>query len=527
MVPVPRLVLQCSVLAIVQSGRESSVIPPFDINGRQKIVLRNKSTMSCKRSGAIIELFSTPASRNWAYTCSRYSLFLVQCLALSNCTSRVPVSGRATAAAIKNMTSPDNLQFGPVDLTHLRSSRRIGERRQEAHHATLLAFAERARRIFELRLRDIPGAVFVGAELEPTQYGLSSASGRISCSGKGFDPTRAIVSCIGEGAEHISQYTRGDEGLRPGALVELATGLGRQSALALLDMAGVDAPLEARIQWARAKRFPDLSENLVPAALCYRGAQAAASARPRVKLSCGSASGARLADAVASGLLELIERDAVALWWVGGRPGAPLAPDDERDATAILSQLRGPNRTRLSWLLDLTTDIDVPCVAALSTNEDGFELAGGFAARPTMRDAAEAALLEMCQMELALAVVRLKRSQSGEASFAEIDHRHWRRATGLDANDISILKPMGEPRRASSNAAPAAYSLPQLVERVMAVGSQVWFVDQSRPDLRIPVAHVLADGLQPMPSSLRSPRLCATIEQTGGGPGVTTSFEIM
>ena len=117
-----------------------------------------------------------------------------------------------------------------------------------------------------------------------------------------------------------------------------------------------------------------------------------------------------------SGLLELIERDAVALWWRGGRRGRAIALEEPAlaDAAGRLVQLRQGCMDRRTCLLDMTTDIAVPVVAALSfsTGGDGFCL--GTAARPSLASAAGAALTEMAQTELAVEVVEARRRGGGD-----------------------------------------------------------------------------------------------------------------
>ena len=58
----------------------------------------------------------------------------------------------------------------------------------------------------------------------------------------------------------------------------------------------------------------------------------------------------------------------------------------------LLAQLRQGASARRSWLLDITTEIGVPCVAAVSCMADGFGFAFGLAARPTLEAAARSAV---------------------------------------------------------------------------------------------------------------------------------------
>jgi ribosomal protein S12 methylthiotransferase accessory factor len=64
-------------------------------------------------------------------------------------------------------------------------------------------------------------------------------------------------------------------------------------------------------------------------------------------------------------------------------------------------------------LLDITTDIGVPCVAAVSCQPDGSGFAFGLSARPQL----VAAITEMCRLELSDAVISAKRSERGDAAL--------------------------------------------------------------------------------------------------------------
>ena len=59
---------------------------------------------------------------------------------------------------------------------------------------------------------------------------------------------------------------------------------------------------------------------------------------------------------------------------------------------------------------------------------DGFGFAFGLSARPTLEAAARAAITEMCQIELADAVIATKRSERGDAALNAQDRTHLRRA---------------------------------------------------------------------------------------------------
>ena len=113
-------------------------------------------------------------------------------------------------------------------------------------------------------------------------------------------------------------------------------------------------------------------------------------------------------------------------------------------ADGLLRQLRhGASVQRRTWLLDITTDIGVPCVAAVSCRADGSGFAFGLAARPALEAAARSAIVEMCQLELADAVVAAKRSERGDDALNAQDRIHLQRAA-INADQCGLLQPVAE-----------------------------------------------------------------------------------
>ena len=214
------------------------------------------------------------------------------------------------------------------------------------------------------------------------------------------------------------------------------------------------SPPSRRIACARMLNFhgtvpsgsPMVARSCCRQTCACAGRRASERSKPPFPLGTGSAAGKSWDAAALHGVLELIERDAASLWWQGGNPGRSIPPQDEAHvmADALLPRLRDNVSTRRSWLLDITTDIGVPCVAAVSSMEDGFALAFGLAARPTLTAAVGSAILEMCQIELAHAVVEAKCSERGEAALNERDRVHRRRATMINADRCLLLQPVAE-----------------------------------------------------------------------------------
>ena len=209
-------------------------------------------------------------------------------------------------------------------------------------------------------------------------------------------------------------------------------------------------------------------------------------------------------------MLELIERDAASLWWRGGSRGGLIPPQHEARimAEALLPQLRQNASARRSWILDITTDIGVPCVAALSCTADGFGFAFGLAARPTLKAAARSAILEMCQGELAYAVVDAKCRERGDAALNERDLVHRRRATMINADQCLLLQPALErAEHLAIGTTDPGVVLRLIVDRLGQFGIETFGLDLTRAGFKVPVARVIAPGLQLEPSDIITPRL--------------------
>ena len=256
-----------------------------------------------------------------------------------------------------------------------------------------------------------------------------------------------------------------------------------------------------------------------PLDLCYRRHAAGQDFKPPLKLSSGCAAGVTREDATLRGLLELIERDAVALWWRGGRRGKSVAPDSEaaRVVSELLAQVRQGQEHRITRLLDITTDIGIPVVAAISTGPDGFDFAVGFGSRLTLAEAARAATFELCQVELGLQVVAAKRQEAGDQALNESDHRQLRRGA-FDTGQCALLQPETEPRPIVTEAPnDSASGIRHILERLQACGIAAYAIDLTRPQFLVPVVRVLAPGLQLEPCEITSERLARMIGETGGG----------
>jgi ribosomal protein S12 methylthiotransferase accessory factor len=399
------------------------------------------------------------------------------------------------------------------------------------HRACLLRAASRFVRVFELAAPDAPGLVCFGAEFDPALADpLQAGSSIVGVSGVGLSLQEAFQGCIGEGIEYLSQLQTGTDRLESSNASDPAAGLGASAQEFLAAFAAHRLRMDAGLSWHLATRLTDGREVLLPADLCLRRPSARQEVKPLFPLSTGSAAGTSWDAAALHGLLELIERDAASLWWLGGNRGKSIPPGDEAEITTktLLAQLRQGASARRSWLLDITTDIGVPCVAAVSCMADGFGFAIGLAARPTLKAAARSAVLEMCQGELAHAVVEAKLRERGEAALNAGDRIHRRRATILNADRCLLLQPAPErPQHLAIGTAEPGAVLRLIVDRLAQLGIEAFGLDLTRPQFGIPAARVITPGLQPLPSQIIMPRLADMIARAGGGTAYTDGIALI
>ena len=409
------------------------------------------------------------------------------------------------------------------------SGARIGA--ETANGAHLLMAASHFARVFELAAPDAPGLVSFGAQFDPVIADpMHVGSPLVGVSGVGLSLQEAFQGCIGEGIEYLSQLQTGSDVLLKPGVDTWASKLGPMALEFVAALSERRIRPDTALSWHRAARLGDGGEVLLPADVCLRRPQAQREFPPPFPLSIGSAAGPSRDAAVLHALLELIERDAASLWWRGGRLGRSIAPQHEASIVAedLLRQLRPVTTARRrTWLLDITTDIGVPCVAAVSCRLDGAGFAFGLAARPRLAAAARSAIVELCQGELADAVVATKRSERGDAALNAQDRNHLQRAM-INADRCALLQPASE--RATHlpiDATEAGVIIELIVERLEKLGIETFCLDLTRARFAVPVVRVIAPGLQLEPSEIVTTRLTDTIARTGGGATYTGGIALM
>jgi ribosomal protein S12 methylthiotransferase accessory factor len=338
--------------------------------------------------------------------------------------------------------------------------------------------------------------------------------------GNGETLHAALISCLGEAADHLSQFER------PSDVNTAANGRGLDLvAEGWIAQAISNADKTKTMDWVLALDVVDRHPVLLPADICLRRQHQRRAIEPTWALSSGVAAGPSFAAAAARAVLELCERDAAALWWLGGRlpTSFPAGHPASETGVALLARLRQGETSRQSLLLDITSDLAVPTVAAVSYDRDSRGMACGLAARLAWEEATQAAVLEMCQMELAAPVAMAKRAELGEMRLNETDRGHLRRAV-FSAADCDLLRPRESSDLSQRLPAPG---LEGLVDWLGTRGIQIFLVDLTRQDIGVPVVRAVSPDLQPFSSDVSTERYASLISATGGGDGATLGTPLL
>lgn len=330
---------------------------------------------------------------------------------------------------------------------------------------------------------------------------------RSLCAGKGIDATRARLGAICEALERQSGVFRGDERVKTGSYAALQDRAIHPNDFLLFSEAQyeerhrwnetesshnwVPEPFDAErpIAWTPAWSLSAQTFRLLPTGYCY---YAYPECEPYYRPdSNGCAAGNTIEEAILQGFLELVERDSVAIWWYQRlrRPAVRLETFED----AYLLSLRDHyiELGRNLRVLDVTSDLGIPTVAALSMPEDrrsGGTIVG-FGAHLDPAVAVSRALTEMNQF--LPATLRGGPRGRDDGVFDE------------KTTDLSWLTP--DPDRTPIEAVGfvnrASDDLRRDVETCVGIaarhGLETIVLDQTRPDLDLTVVKVIVPGLRP------------------------------
>ncbi len=330
--------------------------------------------------------------------------------------------------------------------------------------------------------------------------------------GKGVTPVQAEVGALCEALERHSGHYDGDEERVRGSFRSLGDAAVHPDTCQLFDERQYPDRVRARERhgpfqfvcdpfdddaeqdWTPVWSLTRGEHRLFPTAMLYFGVPAEPGPVSVFADSNGNAAGSTLEDAALQGMLEVVERDAVALWWYNRtrQPGV----DFDAFGDPWLGELRrvyaGVGRD--VWALDVTSDIGVPVFAALSRCVDGpaEKIMMGFGAHLDPAVALRRALTELNQMMPAVL--------DGWDGGDDPDAARWLREAAAAGHRYLLPDParpaVGPADHGYAYSADLLTDLRLVQAKLERAGLEVFVLDQTRPDIGLPVVKVLVPGMR-------------------------------
>ena len=347
----------------------------------------------------------------------------------------------------------------------------------------------------------------------PVHLGQLLKGFRSNSGGKGTTDQQARTSALCEAIErysalrHHTEVTRlgtyrelGADAIHPNEVMRFSDRQYRERDAWNASQPGrhfVPVPFEpdARIEWVPVWSLTARRQRLLPAGLLFM--HDPGSHLYSLACSNGCAAGNTREEAVLQGLFELVERDAVAVWWYN-RLSLP-AVDITTFGDAWLSNLsdRYAALGRDFVALDLTHDLGIPVMAAVSNLRAGAQeqILIGFGCHLDARTALRRAMLEMCQM-LAWSTAADAQRDDNPASELHAWLTHATRANQpyLVPDDTVLARTRGD------YPAPPGPDLLAAIDAgrraIEARGLEMLVLDQTRADAGLPVVKVIVPGLR-------------------------------
>lgn len=336
--------------------------------------------------------------------------------------------------------------------------------------------------------------------------------------GKGKSAAQSRASALGEALERSLAQYRGDEPTVLAAAQALAgkrvlppPSLRQLSARQLTTLALTPWQAAEPIHWIDVDSLTHREVGKAPLTFCYANTPFEREEQLCRYDSNGCAAGRTVEEALLQGLLEVIERDAAAIWWYNRlvMPSLPrsLVHPSLGDA---LERWLGPGCPW--WLLDLTHDLGTPVCVAVARRSDA-QLRFGFGCHLEVGLAAERAVTELCQL------VAIGEHRATAFDFASVADEPW-------------LHPAADPKRpGSALGASTAYddirdALLACVARLRACGLEVLLHRYPAIDASLAVVKVIVPGACHIWPQLGAPRLYQVPVALGWAPRRLAEHEL-
>ncbi|HYI96475.1 MAG TPA: YcaO-like family protein [Bryobacteraceae bacterium] len=336
------------------------------------------------------------------------------------------------------------------------------------------------------------------------------AAGRMTIAGQGVDPDSAELACLAEAAERYSAVFQGHEprvcatydeisefAIYPAELLQFSEQQYENRYAWNHGEWGfpyVPPRYDPRqqLEWTAVSSITKRTENYLPTQYCYSASAPADTPLYCVPDSNGCAAGQTLQDAVARGFLELVERDAIAIWWYN-RIRRPAVHTDYLDDPEIVSVWGEIKKRRNVEMLDLTTDLGIFVFGAVACDAAGSDITLGFGAHFDPKLAARRAARELAQVSAECDELPSGTPQRGSLEYA---FARWREQARISSEPHLVPIRISSNERRVNYLDPGVSVFKQCVHTCKQHALDLLALNLTRPEIGLPVARVVCPELR-------------------------------
>lgn len=257
---------------------------------------------------------------------------------------------------------------------------------------------------------------------------------------------------------------------------------------------------EANISWSPVWSLTNGGFKYIPSSFCYFGHPDLSKSFDTFCDANGNGAGNSLEEAILQAFFELIERDAVAIWWYNRVKVAEVDLDSFNEPYVDKFRAFYAEHNRDIRVLDLTNDLGIPVFAAISarTDRDVEDIVLGFGAHLDPRIALFRALTEVNQFMPCVFID----NEQGKTDywFHDPDAIYWWMNATLRSEPYLVAREDIPKRKHSEYPKLWTDDCKTDVEKVVDImsskGFETFVLDQSRPDIDLNVAKVIVPGLR-------------------------------
>lgn len=328
--------------------------------------------------------------------------------------------------------------------------------------------------------------------------------------GKGISKKQAMSSAIGEAIERQAAQFNGEESFilstpkkldnrafQPQSLAQFSQA--QYKTFAHFEATSLDNPQwvceyseNTPIHWVRGWSLTKQEHVYFPAAFCFANTPFT-DHKYSLYTHNGNAAGNTQEEAILQGALEVIERDAVAIWWYNQIPRPEIALDVvPQDTLKIISKTLSADWDY--WLLDISHDISVVSCVAVGRHKESEKFVLGFGSHMEVLIACQRALTEMFQL------ITIKDKVTGPFDFNNIPphpfmfprrHSATKKATDFNTIETNNIRE----------------GILYLMKTLTNCGLELCVVSYSRADISLKTLKVIIPGLSHFWPQLANERL--------------------